>query len=248
MTKRSYKVYLRESIGRFSKSDFNILQIQYRLYVQNIQVSNLVLVKCTPQDSVPLTSSYFHFPMMLFQFRPRYDVVTAILLPHSLTQALHPPRLSNQIITIVDKTPYNGSALPGDSLPDITNHIDPRFDLFNVESPDMHSNPCAWFVFCFNSQSLLRPSSTLLCVFPNSKRSRNRAHHTAKAFSHTLLRLRDEEHPDKDCRKRVLLRVLIQGEITTSLTETTPHVSFNITSHLLNNRTGLVPDEEAFYN
>lgn len=42
--------------------------------------------------------------------------------------------------------------------------------------------------------------------------------------------------------------VLIHGEFTTSLANTTPHLSFNATSHLPNGREGLVPGEDAFCN
>jgi hypothetical protein len=42
--------------------------------------------------------------------------------------------------------------------------------------------------------------------------------------------------------------VTIRGDFTTSLTNTTPHVSFNVTSHLPNGRTGLILGEDAFCN
>ena len=42
--------------------------------------------------------------------------------------------------------------------------------------------------------------------------------------------------------------VLIRGEFTTSLPNTTPHVSFNVTSHLPYGRTGLISGEDAFCN
>ncbi|KAL9589798.1 MAG: hypothetical protein Q9203_001408 [Teloschistes exilis] len=42
--------------------------------------------------------------------------------------------------------------------------------------------------------------------------------------------------------------VLIRGEFTTSLENTTPRVSFNVTSHLPNNRTGLIRGEDVFCN
>jgi hypothetical protein len=42
--------------------------------------------------------------------------------------------------------------------------------------------------------------------------------------------------------------VIIRGDFTTSLTNTTPHVSFNVTSHLPNGRIGLIPGEDAFCN
>ena len=42
--------------------------------------------------------------------------------------------------------------------------------------------------------------------------------------------------------------VVIHGEFTTSLANTTPHLSFNATSHLPNGREGLVPGEDAFCN
>jgi len=42
--------------------------------------------------------------------------------------------------------------------------------------------------------------------------------------------------------------VFIRGEFTTSLRNTTPHVSFNVASHLPNGRTGLISGEDAFCN
>ncbi|KAI4203883.1 MAG: hypothetical protein LQ350_001505 [Teloschistes chrysophthalmus] len=42
--------------------------------------------------------------------------------------------------------------------------------------------------------------------------------------------------------------VVIRGDFTTSLENTTPHLSLNVTSHLSNNRTGIVPGEDAFCN
>lgn len=44
-----------------------------------------------------------------------------------------------------------------------------------------------------------------------------------------------------------LTAVIIYGDFTVSLlTNTTPHVSFNVTSPLPNGRTGLIPGEDAF--
>lgn len=40
--------------------------------------------------------------------------------------------------------------------------------------------------------------------------------------------------------------VFIRGEFTTSLINTTPHISFNVTSHFSDGRTGLLPGEDAF--
>lgn len=42
--------------------------------------------------------------------------------------------------------------------------------------------------------------------------------------------------------------VLIRGDFTTSLENTIPHVSFNVTTHFLDGRTGLLPGEDAFCN
>ncbi|KAI4112511.1 MAG: hypothetical protein LQ338_008305, partial [Usnochroma carphineum] len=42
--------------------------------------------------------------------------------------------------------------------------------------------------------------------------------------------------------------VVIRGNFTTSLTNTTPHLSFNVTSKLPHNRTGLISGEDALCN
>ena len=77
-----------------------------------------------------------------------YCLTSAIFLTCSVTQALRPPRAPNQIISKIDETPHNGSAVPG--LSPVKYHNDPGNDLFRIKSLDMHPNPCVMYVFYSN--------------------------------------------------------------------------------------------------
>lgn len=66
------------------------------------------------------------------------------MLMHSMTQALRPFRVPNQLVTKINATAHNGSAVPGASP--FEYHNDPGNDLFQIESLDMHPNPCVMYV------------------------------------------------------------------------------------------------------
>ena len=99
--------------------------------------------------STNLCATYSHLPhyfqMMSSRSNLFYCLTSAILLTHSVTQALHPLRAPSQIITKIDETPHNGSAVPGASP--VKYHNDPGNDLFRIESLDMHPNPCVMYTF-----------------------------------------------------------------------------------------------------
>jgi hypothetical protein len=86
-----------------------------------------------------------YFKMMSSRSNFFCYLTSAILLTHSMTQALRPLRAPGQIITKIDETPHNGSAVPGASP--VKYHNDPGNDLFRIESLDMYPNPCVLYVF-----------------------------------------------------------------------------------------------------
>ena len=59
----------------------------------------------------------------------------------------------------------------------------------------------------------------------------------------------EDEHPvQANPDRESYCTVLIKGEFTNTLTNTTPHVSFNVTSHLPDGHTGLIPGEDSLCN
>ena len=72
------------------------------------------------------------------------SLISAMFFSHCSTRSLYSLRLPSQIITKVNGTPHNGSAVPGDSL--VKYHNDPANDLFKIESLDMYPNPCVLYV------------------------------------------------------------------------------------------------------
>ena len=66
-------------------------------------------------------------------------ILRSLILPVAI-QASRPLRAPAQLVNKLDGTPYNGSAVPGDSP--VKYHNDPRNDLFKIEKLEMHPNPC----------------------------------------------------------------------------------------------------------